>query len=134
MPTRVMPDAWSLRSRHLSRHGQASVIADVRQKMKNLALSLRIFLVHTGLVAVSFLLIVSPLGHKPGAIHPLLVLPLFYLICSGAPYSVSLVRSVYELVRKCKKKGSLVALLLNVVVLFAGIFVVSRMWPMWMSV
>ena len=32
IPTRVTPRAWSLRSRHESRHRQASVIADVRKK------------------------------------------------------------------------------------------------------
>jgi hypothetical protein len=32
MATRVMLHAWSLRSRHGSRHGQPSVIADVEEE------------------------------------------------------------------------------------------------------
>ena len=31
-PTRVTPDAWSLRSRHQSRHGWVPVIADVSKQ------------------------------------------------------------------------------------------------------
>lgn len=47
MATRVTLHAWSLRSRHGSRHGQPSVIADVREKNAAASMSWTKSIIHT---------------------------------------------------------------------------------------
>ncbi len=102
--------------------------------MKQWPLSLRIFLIHTALVVIALLLMMSPLGHKPGAIHPVLVLPFFYLLFSGLPYITSLIRGIYELFKGFGRVGSGVAVGSSLLVLAAMGYGIAHKWSDWMSV
>jgi hypothetical protein len=102
--------------------------------MKQWPLSLRIFLIHTALVVIALLLMMSPLGHKPGAIHPVLVLPFCYLLFSGFMYIIVLIRGICELFKGSGGVGSGVAVGSSLLVLAAMGYGVAHNWSAWMSV
>ena len=102
--------------------------------MKNYPLSLRVMLFHTGFVVVALLLMISPLGHKPGAIHPLLILPFFYLIFSGITYAYTMIRGIYEIRTGGNELGSKISVFISIIILVTMSYGVYYMWPRWMSV
>ena len=102
--------------------------------MKQWPLSLRIVLIHTALVVIAVLLLMSPLGHKPGAIHPVLILPFFYLLFSGLPYLASLIRGIYELRKGLGRAGSAVAIGSSLLILGAMCYGVAYLWSACMSI
>jgi hypothetical protein len=118
----------------LGASGPAWLRSTFANYMKHWPASLRIFVVHTALVAASLLLMFSPLGKKPGAIHPLLIVPFFYFMISGLPYVASIIRGLYELRRGVREWGSVVAVGASFVILSAlGCWIV-HMWPAWMGI
>lgn len=95
--------------------------------MKSVPQSLRILLVHGGLVVVSFLLYLTPLAHKPGAMHPLLLLPSVYLVFSAIPFGWVIIRGIVELGRKESVVGSRVAIWVSLICLVLVIWGASRL-------
>lgn len=79
-------------------------------RWKRLPRSLRIFLWHTGVVAVSLLMMASPLSRQPGAMHPVLLLPFFYLLFCPLTYLLVVVIGIRDVTRRPGKAASGIAL------------------------
>ncbi|MGJ8634137.1 MAG: hypothetical protein ACSHX7_09480 [Luteolibacter sp.] len=102
--------------------------------MKRYPLSLRIFLIHTGLVTLAILLITSPLSDKPGAIHPVLILPFFYIVFSAVLYFVSLVCGILEFSKDGMRAASGIAIASSLLMLSVMTYGIYTMWPAWMGI
>ncbi|MEO5714100.1 MAG: hypothetical protein ABIT37_11485 [Luteolibacter sp.] len=89
---------------------------------------------HTILLAAALLLLMSPLGNKPGMIHPALIVPFFYLLLSPFPYFASLIRGIYEISKTTGTVGSGIAIASCLVILSAMTYGIIRMWPAWMGI
>jgi hypothetical protein len=79
-------------------------------------------------------LLASPLGSKPGAIHPLLVVPFFYLFISIMPAIAGFIIGAFELKKLPERNLPIWGLIINGI--YAGIFIISILvfWPVVKSV
>jgi hypothetical protein len=99
-------------------------------KCKTLFIALLNYLIFS----ICLILMLSPLGFKPGAMHPLLIVPFFYLMFSIIPAVFGVIVGVFELNKINIRKFTIAGLLLNG--LYAGIFILALYlaWPAMMSV
>lgn len=104
------------------------------ENMKHWPLSLRIFLMHTAITVTSILLMMSPLGQIPSPIHPILILPFFYLLFSGLPYLAAVIRGFYELWKGVGKFGSGFAGVSSLLILASMWYCIARNLDALMSV
>jgi hypothetical protein len=106
----------------------------VMDKEKFLATSFKIGLIHWIIIGVCLLMFVSPLGHRPGAMHPLLIVPFLYCLISPVPALIGVIVGIRERSRGTTRRWVTTGIALNLgylVVLFSFVFF---MWDKWMGV
>ena len=103
-------------------------------KERFLATSFKIALVHWIIIGVCLLMFVSPLGHKPGAMHPLLMVPFFYCLLSPVPALIGVAVGVTEKRRGTAKGWVNAGIVLNLGYLAVFFSFVVLMWDEWMGV
>jgi len=99
-----------------------------------MSISLKIALAHWIIIGVCLLMFVSPLARQPGAMHPLLIVPLFYSVFSFVPPLVGVVVGVTERFRGTTKRWGNTGIVLNLVYLVVFVSFVFFMWERWMGV
>ncbi len=77
---------------------------------------------------------VSPLGQRPGAIHPLLIAPFLYCLLSPIPALIGVAVGVAEKRRGTPNGWGNTGIVLNVGYLVFFFSVVVFMWDTWMGV
>ncbi len=97
-------------------------------------LSIKIGITNIVVLFVSILLFMSPLGRKPGAIHPILILPFFYCIFSFVTAIIGTIASLIELYELKIKKMAIIGFYLNVIYLVAYFTFVALSWNAWMGI
>ena len=109
---------------------------NVRLEMKKWeSQAFTLFVWHTIFCGVSgSLLFLSPWAHKPGAIHPILVIPFFYLLLSAVPYSVAVALGVSEIRKKMKFGLSAISAILSSLILILAFAFLRSRWDSIMSV
>ncbi len=103
-------------------------------RMQSLATSFRIAVVHWIIIGLCLLMFVSPLGHRPGAMHPLLIAPFLYSLLSPIPALIGVAVGVAERRRGTAKGYVNMGIVLNLGYLVVFFSVVVFMWDKWMGV
>ena len=86
------------------------------------------------LIGFIILLFLSPLGQKPGAIHPLLIVPFFYFFLSFVPTLFGALIGFIEKYKNVEKRKINIGIYLNVVYLIIFFSFIAFMWEKWMSI
>lgn len=98
------------------------------------SLSLQIGIAHILLVGLSLGLFLSPLGTRPGPMHPVLILPFFYCLLSFIPALMGIVVGLVEVFSKPSKKQPILGLCLNTVYLAVYFGGLALMWDRLMGI
>ena len=85
--------------------------------------------VNAAAIAASLILFVSPLGDKPGSIHPVLILPLLYAVLSIFVAFAGIICGILGLLRDSQKKPATIGLLLNLAYVTAVVSIFLMAWP-----
>ncbi len=96
--------------------------------------SLKLFLYNIGVLAALALLILSPLGKTPGAMHIVIIVPFFLFIVSFIPAFGGIVYGLLELQTPNHGRKTWIGLLGNAGYLFAYTAMLVFGWPAQMSV
>lgn len=99
-----------------------------------LSTSFKIALVHWIIIGICLLMFVSPLGHEPGAMHPVLIVPFFYFVFSFVPPLVGVAVGVAERFHGTTRRRVNAGIVLNLGYLVVFLSFVFFMWDKWMGV
>ncbi len=86
------------------------------------------------IIAVSMILFFSPLSDKPGAMHPILILPFFYCMFSFIPAGIVAISGLKKILKENKSKGYIAVVILNCIHLMVFLGFVCYHWEGWMGI
>ena len=76
----------------------------------------------------------SPWAKKPGAIHPLLFIPFFYILFSGFPFLGAILLGAFEIRAARDRRYPIITMLLSMMILIGVAWFIASRWDHIMSV